>query len=62
MGGLLNRSVKMSNDVYAAMVARGFTGSIRTFADYRMTRADWTALAGTVGIAVVAVAAQGRLP
>ncbi len=62
MGGLLNRSVKMSNDVYAAMIARGFTGSIRTFADYRMTRADWTALAGTVGIAVVAVAAQGRLP
>jgi cobalt ECF transporter T component CbiQ len=62
MGGLLNRSVKMSNDVYAAMVARGFTGSIRTFADYHMTRADWTALAGTVGIAVVAVAAQGRLP
>jgi cobalt ECF transporter T component CbiQ/cobalamin biosynthesis protein CbiM len=62
MGGLLNRSVKMSNDVYAAMVARGFTGGIRTFADYRMTRADWTAFAGTVGIAVVAVAAQGRLP
>jgi cobalt/nickel transport system permease protein len=62
MGGLLNRSVKMSNDVYAAMVARGFTGSIRTFADYRMTRADWTALAGTVGIALAAVAAQGRLP
>jgi cobalt/nickel transport system permease protein len=62
MGGLLNRSVKMSNDVYAAMIARGFTGSIRTFADYRMTRADWGALAGTVGIAVVAVAAQGRLP
>ena len=62
MGGLLNRSVRMSNDVYAAMVARGFTGSIRTFADYHMTRADWTALAGTVGIAVAAVAAQGRLP
>ena len=31
MGNLLNRSVKMSNDVYAAMVARGFTGAIRSF-------------------------------
>jgi cobalt/nickel transport system permease protein len=62
MGGLLNRSVKMSNDVYAAMIARGFSGSIRTFADYRMTRADWTALAGTLAIAVAAVIAQRGLP
>jgi cobalt/nickel transport system permease protein len=62
MGGLLNRSVKMSNDVYAAMVARGFSGSIRTFADYRMTRADWTALAGTVAVAAAAVVAQRGLP
>jgi len=36
MGNLLNRSVKMSNDVYAAMAARGFTGSIRSFSAYRM--------------------------
>ncbi len=62
MGGLLNRSVKMSNDVYAAMVARGFTGTIRTFADYRMTRADWTALAATLAISVAAVVAQRGLP
>jgi len=62
MGGLLNRSVKMSNDVYAAMVARGFSGTIRTFADYRMTRDDWAALAGTVAIAIAAVVAQRGLP
>jgi len=62
MGGLLNRSVKMSNDVYAAMVARGFSGSIRTFADYHMTRSDWTALAGTVAISAAAVVAQRGLP
>ena len=31
MGNLLNRSFKMSNDVYAAMLARGFTGEIRTY-------------------------------
>jgi cobalt/nickel transport system permease protein len=35
MGNLLNRSVKMSNDVYAAMAARGFTGTIRSFHDCR---------------------------
>jgi len=62
MGGLLNRSVKMSNDVYAAMIARGFSGSIRTIADDRMTRSDWTALAGTVAISAVAVVAQRGLP
>jgi cobalt/nickel transport system permease protein len=62
MGGLLNRSVKMSNDVYAAMVARGFSGTIRTFADYKMTRDDWAALAGAVAISVVAVVAQRGLP
>ena len=62
MGGLLNRSVKKSNDVYAAMVARGFSGSIRTFADYRMTRDDWAALAGTVAISAAAVVAQRGLP
>jgi cobalt/nickel transport system permease protein len=62
MGNLLNRSFKMSNDVYAAMVARGFSGSIRTFSDYRMRRADWGALAGAVAVAVVAVALQRSLP
>lgn len=62
MGGLLNRSVKMSNDVYAAMVARGFSGSIRTFAEYRMTRADWAAFGGTVAISAAAVVAQRGLP
>jgi energy-coupling factor transporter transmembrane protein EcfT len=44
------------------MVARGFSGSIRTFADYRMTRSDWTALAGTVAISAAAVVAQRGLP
>jgi cobalt ECF transporter T component CbiQ len=62
MGGLLNRSVKMSNDVYAAMIARGFSGSIRTFADYRMARSDWTALAAAVAISAAAVVAQRGLP
>ena len=61
MGNLLNRSVKMSNDVYAAMAARGFTGSIRRFNAYRMRPADWASLAGAAVVAVVAVAASRSL-
>ncbi len=57
MGNLLNRSFKMSNDVYAAMSARGFTGSIRTFNTYRMRRADWAALGGAAAVSTVAVVA-----
>ena len=50
----------MSNDVYAAMLARGFTGKIRTFQDYRMRAADWAALAGASGVAIATVA-LGRM-
>jgi cobalt ECF transporter T component CbiQ len=60
MGNLLNRSVKMSNDVYAAMAARGFTGTIRSFHDYRMRRPDWLSLAAAFGVAG-AVVVMGRL-
>jgi cobalt ECF transporter T component CbiQ len=61
IGNLLNRSVKMSNDVYAAMAARGFTGSIRSFQAYRMRSADWLSLAGAGTVAVVAVLASRSL-
>jgi cobalt/nickel transport system permease protein len=53
MGSLMNRSFKMSNDVYAAMAARGFAGEVRTYSSYRMTRHDWLALVGAVGIALL---------
>lgn len=56
MGNLLNRSFKMSNDVYAAMVARGFGGEMRTLSEFRMRTPDWSALAGAVAVALVAVA------
>ena len=55
IGNLLNRSVKMSNDVYAAMAARGFTGSIRSLQTFRMRVVDWAALGGAIGIAALAV-------
>ncbi|MEP6776390.1 MAG: energy-coupling factor transporter transmembrane component T, partial [Chloroflexota bacterium] len=53
MGSLMGRAFKMSNDVYAAMLARGFTGQVRSYSAYRMTMKDRLAL----GIAVVASAA-----
>lgn len=57
LGNLVGRAFKMSNDVYAAMVARGFTGEVRVHSAYRMRAADWSALAGTLALALVAVLA-----
>ncbi len=55
MMSLMNRSFKMSNDVYAAMLARGFTGQIRSYTAYRMKSADWAAglVAFVISILVV---------
>jgi len=52
---LLNRSFQMSNDVYAAMLERGFGGDVRTYSGYRMKTADWVALASSLAVAVIAV-------
>ncbi|MBV9329382.1 MAG: cobalt ECF transporter T component CbiQ [Chloroflexi bacterium] len=51
MGALMSRSFKMSNDVYAAMLARGFTGEIRTYSTFRMRASDWLALTATLLLA-----------
>jgi cobalt ECF transporter T component CbiQ len=55
MGALMSRSFKMSNDVYSAMLARGFTGEIRTYTTYRMRTSDWLALAATVLVAAASL-------
>jgi cobalt/nickel transport system permease protein len=55
MGALMSRSFKMSNDVYAAMLARGFTGEIRTYSTYRMRASDWVAVAATLLVAAVSL-------
>jgi cobalt/nickel transport system permease protein len=60
MGALMSRSFKMSNDVYLAMLARGFNGEIRTYASYRMRAVDWLALAATLVVAAATVPV-GRL-
>jgi cobalt/nickel transport system permease protein len=41
MGTLMSKSFKTSNDVYLAMVARGFTGEFRTMNDFKMRDEDW---------------------
>jgi cobalt ECF transporter T component CbiQ len=56
MATLLHRSFKMSNDVYAAMLARGFSGDVRTYSAYRMVGSDWLALACSVVVAMAAFA------
>jgi cobalt ECF transporter T component CbiQ/cobalamin biosynthesis protein CbiM len=62
MGNLMSRAFKMSNDVYAAMLARGFGGEVRTFTTYRLRTADLAAMAGVAGVAVAAVFAGRVLP
>lgn len=61
MSVLMSRSFRMSDEVYQAMLARGFTGQVRTLTDYRMTPPDW-ALAGlTVAGSAAAIFANGWL-
>ena len=62
MGNLMGRAFKMSNDVYAAMLARGFGGEVRTFTTYSLRAADLAAMAGVAGIAFVAVLSGRWLP
>lgn len=58
MGNLMSRAFKMSNDVYAAMLARGFTGEVRVYSTYRMRAADWLALGATGVVGAAAVLAS----
>lgn len=55
LGSLMNRSFKMSHDVYAAMAARGFTGQIRSYQVFRMRFADWRAVVLALVLAVATV-------
>jgi energy-coupling factor transporter transmembrane protein EcfT len=60
MGHLMNRSFQLSTEVYAAMLARGFTGEVRSYSRFRMRTPDWLAAGGSVMVAATAVVA-GRL-
>jgi cobalt/nickel transport system permease protein len=55
IGVLMSRSFKMSEDVYQAMLARGFQNEMRTIDNYRMRIADWALLAGSGAGAAAAI-------
>ncbi|HET7034916.1 MAG TPA: cobalt ECF transporter T component CbiQ [Thermomicrobiaceae bacterium] len=41
IGTLLGKSLRTSNEVYQAMVARGYSGDIRTLSSFQMRDEDW---------------------
>jgi len=60
VGVLMSRSLRMSEDVYQAMLARGFQGEMQSIDDYRMRAADWLLLSASILVAATTVAG-GRL-
>jgi cobalt/nickel transport system permease protein len=61
IGVLMSRSFRMSEDVYQAMLARGFQNELRTIDDYRVEALDWLVLASSIAIAAGALYAGWRL-
>jgi cobalt/nickel transport system permease protein len=56
MGNLMGRAFKMSNDVYAAMLARGFGGDVVLLDTFEMRASDWLALVAALAVCAAAVA------
>jgi len=54
VGVLLSKSLQLSNDVYMAMLSRGFRGEVYTLDDFQMQARDWLGLAGLLLIAALA--------
>jgi cobalt/nickel transport system permease protein len=54
VGVLLGKSVQLSNEVYLAMLSRGFRGEVYTLDDFQMRARDWGALAGFIALAGIA--------
>lgn len=44
VGVLLGKTFQLSNDVYLAMISRGYQGEVLIFTDFAMKRGDWLAL------------------
>ena len=49
-GVLLGKSIQMSDDVYHAMISRGFRGDVHLMDDFHMQPRDWVALAAVVAV------------
>lgn len=54
-GVLLDRSMRLSQDVFLAMQSRGFRGEVRVADEFRMRSRDWAALGALVALAAVFV-------
>ncbi len=54
VGVLLTKSFYLSNEVYLAMLSRGFRGEVETLDDFRMRSRDWLALGCFVTLASLA--------
>jgi cobalt ECF transporter T component CbiQ len=54
VGVLLGKSFQLSNEVYLAMLSRGFRGEVYTLDEFQMLARDWAALAGFVALAALA--------
>ena len=59
-GVLLGKTVQMSDDVYQAMISRGFRGEVYLLHDLHIKTADWWALALIAAITLSSIVA-GRL-
>jgi len=58
MGALTGRAFKMSNDVYSAMMARGFSGEMRVYSDRSLAFSDALAVLSAIGVAAAALIGQ----
>ncbi len=53
-GVLLGKSVQMSDEVYHAMISRGFRGEIHVLEDFEMHGKDWVTLVAVASVALAA--------
>jgi len=54
-GVLMSKSVDLSQEVFMAMQSRGYRGDVLTVMEQRLHLADYLAILGTLGIAVLAI-------
>jgi len=59
-GVLLGKSLQLSEDVFAAMQARGFRGETFTLDEFKMKPRDWSALAAFTGLTMLAFSLEGN--
>jgi energy-coupling factor transporter transmembrane protein EcfT len=56
-GVLLSKTMALGDEVYMAMLARGFRGEVRLLTDFRMRSRDWLAVSLLLAAAAAAIVA-----